>query len=117
MLVNAQTNCKHLTHCRGISLAVGSPEPLGPSRQGSVTNFAVFSHAATAMSLVLQNTADDSRQEIPMNKSGTRGCCHCLVCCCCAVGDIAHTLVVWCHRILKATALCGRVSLAGHTGF
>lgn len=50
----------------------GSPEPLGPSRQFQSTNFAVYSGGASAMSLVLLNPADSSRQEIPMNKSG--GC-------------------------------------------
>eukprot|EP00775_Hariotina_reticulata_P012445 gene12445-12582_t len=47
----------------------GQPEPLGPSRQGNVVNFAVFSLGATGMKLVLKS-ADDKRQEIPMNKDG-----------------------------------------------
>uniref|UniRef100_A0A383WPZ9 isoamylase n=1 Tax=Tetradesmus obliquus TaxID=3088 RepID=A0A383WPZ9_TETOB len=51
-------------------ISKGQAEPLGPSKQGNAVNFAVFSHAATAMSLVLHNPNDGSRQEITMNKSG-----------------------------------------------
>lgn len=53
-----------------LPVSLGSPSPLGPSRNGSVTNFAVFSHAATSMALVLHNPANGERQEIPMHKSG-----------------------------------------------
>jgi len=48
----------------------GCAEPLGPSRQGDTTNFAVYSGGASAVQLVLMNPEDNSRQELPMNKSG-----------------------------------------------
>eukprot|EP00879_Flechtneria_rotunda_P008022 GHRR01008404.1.p1 GENE.GHRR01008404.1~~GHRR01008404.1.p1 ORF type:complete len:340 (+),score=66.56 GHRR01008404.1:347-1366(+) len=48
----------------------GAPEPLGPSRQDSSINFAVYSNAATSMSLVLLNPKDRTREEIPMHNSG-----------------------------------------------
>lgn len=59
-----------LFHAAVVDYFAGSPEPLGPSRIGSTTNFAVFSHASTAVSLVLQNPEDSLPQEIPMHKSG-----------------------------------------------
>jgi hypothetical protein len=52
----------------------GSPEPLGPSKQGNTTNFAVYSGGASSMQLVVLNPTDNSRQEIPMNKSGEQSC-------------------------------------------
>lgn len=63
-------NAHTLTHNNSHTSPAGSPEPLGPSRQGSAINFAVYAHAATGMSLVLHKPDDGSRQEVPMNKSG-----------------------------------------------
>jgi pullulanase/glycogen debranching enzyme len=59
-----------LIHSVGVFVAAGKAEPLGPSKQGNAINFAVYSQAATAMSLVLHNPTDGTRQEIQMNKSG-----------------------------------------------
>jgi hypothetical protein len=74
----------HLLH-----LPAGSAEPLGPSKQGDTTNFAVHSGGASSMQLVLMNPEDRSREEIPMNKSGgwdTAGVSNVWVCACAAWG-------------------------------
>jgi hypothetical protein len=68
------SNCptRHIPSFRYVIhlLPAGKAEPLGPSKQGNAINFAVYSQAATAMSLVLHNPNDGTRQEIQMNKSG-----------------------------------------------
>jgi hypothetical protein len=51
-------------------LPPGSPEPLGPSRQGGAINFALYAGAATSVALMLHDEASGADTEVPMNKSG-----------------------------------------------
>ena len=48
----------------------GSPSPLGPSRQGSAVNFALYAPAASEVKLLIHNPDTKSNEEVSTTKSG-----------------------------------------------
>lgn len=48
----------------------GQPSPLGPSKQGSAINFALYAKFATSVQLCLFDSEHKSLGEVPLSKSG-----------------------------------------------
>jgi len=51
----------------------GAPEPLGPSKQGTAVNFALYGKEANSVTLCLYDESNSYITELPMNKTGRRG--------------------------------------------
>jgi hypothetical protein len=72
-----------------ILLSTGKPEPLGPSKQGSSINFAIYAKFAKSVTLVLFDEDNQHIADIPV--TGRTGkyygfaCCQCRDVICCAM--------------------------------